>query len=167
MSESLPRSVRRRERLALEPEYREKVNAEARERSRALRADPVSRGLLQEKDREYKRKRRAAEPGWRAETHKQWRGKYPIEATVETYLVGQVEARSGMCPKFNDPGRRGAPDRLVCLPGHPTYYVELKRPKLGVLDGHQERYHADLRAAGQRVWVCWSTEDVDAFFTAI
>jgi hypothetical protein len=132
-----------------------------------LRSDPEQRALLQEKDRNYRRARRAAEPGWRAETHKQWRGRYPVEAKVEKYLVDGVKARGGMCPKFNDPGRRGAPDRIVCLPGHAAYFVELKRPKIGKLDTHQTRYHDDLRAAGQRVWVIWSYEEVDAFFAEI
>jgi hypothetical protein len=96
-----------------------------------------------------------------------YRGSHPTEAKVEKYLVDRVELLGGMCPKFSDPGRRGAPDRLVCLPGHPTYFVELKRPKLGKLDAHQIRYHASLRAAGQRVWVIWSSEGVDDFFAEI
>lgn len=161
------RRARYRERIATEPGYRERRNTEARERFRRLRADPETRALLQAKEREYRRKRRATEPNWRAETHRQWRGRYPVEAKVEQYLVKGVLARGGMCPKFNDPGRRGAPDRLVCLPGHSTYFVELKRPKIGVLDPHQTRYHDSLRSAGQRVWVLWSEKDVDEFFATI
>lgn len=161
------RRIRHLERILTEPGYVEKVNGYARERGRRLRSDPETRAALQTKDREYRRARRAAEPGWRAETHRQWRGQYPVEAKVERYLVDCVKARRGMCPKFNDPGRRGAPDRLVCLPGHPTYYVELKRPKIGKLDAHQIRYHNDLRAAGQKVWVIWSNEEVDDFFTSL
>jgi hypothetical protein len=95
------------------------------------------------------------------------RGRYPTEAKVEKYLVDCVELMGGMCPKFNDPGKRGAPDRIVCLPGHPSYYIELKRPKLGKLDAHQARYHDALRSAGQRVWVLWSKEEVDGFFAEI
>jgi hypothetical protein len=94
-------------------------------------------------------------------------GRYPTEAKVEKYLVDCVELLGGMCPKFNDPGRRGAPDRIVCLPGHPAYFVELKRPKIGKLDAHQVRYHEALRKAGQRVWVIWSKEEVDGFFAQI
>jgi hypothetical protein len=161
------RAERRRERLLTEPGYREKVNTEARERMRRLRADPDAREKLNAAERKYRQKLAIREPGRKAAMHKQWRGKYPVEATVEEYLKQQVKIIGGMCPKFNDPGRRGAPDRLVCLPGHPTYFVELKRPKIGVLDPHQERYHASLRAAGQRVWVLWSKEDVDAFFAGI
>jgi hypothetical protein len=161
------RNQRRRERLLTEPGYRERVNAESRERARRLRADPISREKLNEHEREYRRERRLLEPEWAAQRHRQWRGKYPVEATIEAHLKQHVEIRGGMCPKFNDPGRRGAPDRLVCMPGHPTYFVELKRPKIGVLDPHQQRYHSSLREAGQRVFVLWSKEDVDAFFAGI
>jgi len=95
------------------------------------------------------------------------RGKYPTEASVENYLVDLVKVLGGLCIKFVDPGRRGAPDRIVCLPGHPSYFVELKRPKLGRLDAHQARYHDALRSAGQKVWVIWSKEGVDGFFAEI
>jgi hypothetical protein len=161
------RSERRRVRLLTEPGYREKVNEYARNRARIMRADPVQRAILNEAERNYRRTRRAAEPGWKAECHRLWRGKYPVEATVERYLVDRVKELGGMCPKFNDPGRRGAPDRIVCLPGHASYFVELKRPKIGVVDTHQKRYHDALRAAGQRVWVIWSKEGVDDFFAEI
>ena len=90
-----------------------------------------------------------------------------IEAQVERYLLQCVELLGGMCPKFVDPARRGAPDRLVLLPGHPTYYVELKRPRGGRLPSHQIRYHEKIRAAGQQVWVLHSKQEIDEFLTAI
>lgn len=138
--------LRHIERLSTEPGYREKCN---------------------ERVRKSYRKRLMLTPDWDTERQRQRRGRFPLEAKVEKYLVDGVKARGGMCMKFADPGRRGAPDRLVCLPGHPTYFVELKRPKIGKLDTHQIRYHDDLRAAGQRVWVIWSNEEVDGFFAAI
>jgi len=91
----------------------------------------------------------------------------PRESVIEDHLLLRVAALDGLCIKFVDPGQRGAPDRLVVLPGIPTLYVELKRPHLGRLDSWQERYHARLRARGQRVWVLWSKEDVDAFITEV
>jgi hypothetical protein len=90
----------------------------------------------------------------------------PLEVTVEAYLVERVKALGGMCIKFISPGRRGAPDRLVCLPGH-TIFVELKRPRGGKLGKHQERYHEALRMAGQKLWVIWSKEGVDEFLASI
>ena len=91
----------------------------------------------------------------------------PKEIAVENYLCAAIDERGGFCPKFIDKGRRGAPDRLVILPGHPTYFVELKRPKLGRLAPWQERYHEQLRACGQKVWVLSSTEEVDDFLLSL
>jgi len=106
------------------------------------------------------KKSQAAAHTWRTEARK----KTPLEKHVEERLCTEVERRGGMCPKFVDPSRRGAPDRMVLLPGHPTYFVELKRPKsFGELRSWQIRYHDDIRAAGQKVWVLWGDADVDAF----
>jgi hypothetical protein len=73
----------------------------------------------------------------------------------------------GMCPKFIDPSRRGAPDRMVLLPGRPVFFVEMKREVGGVVKPWQTRYHEDLRALGHRVWVLWSKEEVDAFISEV
>jgi hypothetical protein len=89
------------------------------------------------------------------------------EITIEDYLLECVEARGGFCPKFTSPGMKGAPDRIVCLAGHPAYFVELKRPRGGKTADVQTRYHKKLRAAGQRVWVLWTLASVDAFFAEV
>ena len=89
------------------------------------------------------------------------------ESAVEIYFCGRVADAGGMAPKFKDLGRRGAPDRLAIFDGHPTYYVELKRPKGGKLATWQVRYHADLRAHGQQVWVLNTEAAVDAFMLEI
>jgi hypothetical protein len=90
----------------------------------------------------------------------------PLEEKVERRLVNGVKKRGGMCIKFKDPARRGAPDRIVCVPNE-TYFVELKRPLNGRLAEHQIRYHRALREAGQDVWVIWSYAEVDEFLAAI
>jgi hypothetical protein len=89
------------------------------------------------------------------------------EEVVEEYLVSGVKERGGLCLKFTSPGRRGAPDRIVCLPGKPAFFVEVKRPRGGKLGSHQIRYHDDLRAVGQLIFVLWTKEDVDGFFATI
>lgn len=91
----------------------------------------------------------------------------PRESVIEDHLRDKVLSLDGLCIKFVDPGQRGAPDRLVVFPGMPTFYVELKRPHLGRLDDAQKRYHARLRARGQRVWTLWSKEEVDAFIAEV
>jgi hypothetical protein len=96
-----------------------------------------------------------------------WRKKLAPEAVAEAYLRQRVEERGGMCPKFIDPARRGAPDRMVLLPNRPVYFVEMKRYKMGRVASWQERYHEDLRRLGHKVSVLWSKEDVDAFFLEV
>ncbi len=88
------------------------------------------------------------------------------ERKVEDYLCDKVQARKGFCPKFHHPGRRGAPDRIVMLPGYPSYYVELKRPVGGKLEPWQITYHREIARAGQEVFVLWNRDDVDAFMAA-
>lgn len=89
------------------------------------------------------------------------------EHVVEKYLCDTIKERGGFCPKFNDVGQRGAPDRLVILPGQPVYFVELKRPHKGKLAPWQKRYHEQLRACGQKVWVLNSIEMVDDFLLTL
>lgn len=89
------------------------------------------------------------------------------EAVAERRLVSGVSILGGMCPKFIDPARRGAPDRMVMLPGRPVYFVEMKRARFGRVKPWQTRYHEDLRALGHPVWVLWSEPDVDKFLAEI
>lgn len=164
-------SAREQARRANEPGYRESVNA----KMRARRADPIYKAEFRERENTRARERYAADPEFRtarkasnAKSKRLCLTKTPLEKEVELALRLEVEKRGGMCPKFMDPARRGAPDRLVLLPGHPTYFVELKRPRrLGELKPWQVRYHADIRAAGQRVWTLWGVKEVDAFFAEL
>lgn len=89
------------------------------------------------------------------------------EYVIEKYLCDAIEQRGGFCPKFIDGSRRGAPDRLVIVPGNPVYFVELKRPALGRVAPWQKRYHDQLRACDQKVWILRSLEEVDFFLETI
>ena len=81
------------------------------------------------------------------------------ESDIETYLVRRVSALDGEVSKVRWIGRRGAPDRLVMLPGQ-ILWVELKAPG-HLARPHQSREHARMRAMGQRVEVVDSFERVD------
>lgn len=82
------------------------------------------------------------------------------ESEIEAYLVRQVKAAGGEVRKCTWVGRRGAPDRLVLLPGRAAWYVELKAP--GKMPNQiQVREHARLRELGQQVAVIDSMEGVD------
>ena|ERR1700680_2538158 len=140
--------------------HRERLRVSARARYHANK----------EKNRERNRKYKAAHPEKFLE-YKEKRATrrklVPRESIIEGYLLDRVLALNGLCIKFVDPGQRGAPDRLVVLPGLPTLYVELKRPHLGVLDDAQKRYHQRLRSRGQRVWTLWSKHEVDVFIAEV
>jgi len=84
------------------------------------------------------------------------------ESQVEKYLVKKTKEHGGEIRKVQWVGRRGAPDRLVMLPGH-TVWVELKAPGKKA-QPHQEREHKRLRAMGQRVEVIDSTDGIDQLF---
>jgi hypothetical protein len=99
------------------------------------------------------------------------------EDDVEAYLVKRVKELGGMCPKVEWVGRESAPDRVVMLPEivncrsvdvpARTIWVELKSPKTietfpaNAHERAQDREHARMRAAGQRVAVIGTIEQVD------
>jgi hypothetical protein len=125
------------------------------------------KALNRDKNIEQARQWRETHPERVREYRRNTRQLLPREAAIENYLREKVEALNGLALKFLDPGQRGAPDRLVVLHGHPTYYVELKRPQLGKLSAAQIRYHQRLRNRGQRVWVLNNKEEVDAFIVEV
>lgn len=48
------------------------------------------------------------------------------EKAIEKYLVGQVKAIGGVCLKYSNANMVGYPDRVICLHGGKTVWVELK-----------------------------------------
>jgi len=69
------------------------------------------------------------------------------ESIIERYLVKRVRECGGVALKQVWPGRRGAPDRLVIMPGGKMFFVELKAPGERAKD-HQLRTHDKLRKLG-------------------
>ena len=86
------------------------------------------------------------------------------EATVEQYLVSEAERRGGVAEKVKVAGKRGFFDRLVVMPHGRVFFVELKRPKGGVLSPHQRDRISLYRALCAQVFVIRSIDDVDEFF---
>jgi len=80
-----------------------------------------------------------------------------IERDVEDYLVKRVKALGGECRKVVWPGRRGAPDRLVMLPGFalkPQAEAAARDPAvIAWLQEAQQRVSAALPGSGYCVWV--------------
>ena len=79
------------------------------------------------------------------------------ERLVEAELVAQVASRGGLCLKWESPGCRGVPDRIVLLPGARVAFVEVKSPT-GVLRPEQVRMLRRIRALGFRVAVLRSRD---------
>lgn len=73
------------------------------------------------------------------------------ESTIEAYLRDRVKEMGGKAYKFVSPGNDGVPDRLVCLPGGRTVFVETKRPGEKPTKLQRNR-HKELRKMGQVVF---------------
>lgn len=84
------------------------------------------------------------------------------ESVIEKALVKAVNAAGGHCRKVQFIGHRGAPDRLVMLPGR-VVWVELKAPGEKAKP-HQVREHQRLSASGQRVLVIDRIETIKEVF---
>ena len=83
------------------------------------------------------------------------------ERDIEDYLKRRVTAMSGEIRKVAWPGRAGAPDRLVMLPGRRAVWVELKATGKKPT-AQQVREHNRMRRLGERVEVIDSLEGVEA-----
>lgn len=87
------------------------------------------------------------------------------EHKLEERLRLGVKSLGGKALKLKGPP--GFPDRTAILPGGRTIYIEMKRPRGGVVAEHQEIWHADLRAMGHEVEVLWTMTQVDAWLRKI
>lgn len=85
------------------------------------------------------------------------------ESAIEAYLVATVKELGGEVRKLKWIGRRGAPDRVVMLPGSVLFWIELKRPG-GMAEAHQAREHRRMLAMGQRVIILDTFEKIDQWF---
>lgn len=86
-----------------------------------------------------------------------------LESKIECYLVTQVQNLSGGIRKVKWLNHRGAPDRLVWIPGWKfPKMAELKAPKKP-LEDHQIREHKRLKKMGIACFKLDSFEDIDKF----
>jgi hypothetical protein len=85
------------------------------------------------------------------------------ERDIENTLKDRVKEAGGEVRKVSWPGRVGAPDRVVMLPGR-LVWVELKRPGKKP-DIHQLREHERMRRMGQTVLVIDNIEAIEEVLT--
>ena len=81
------------------------------------------------------------------------------EKDLERYFVQFVKKHGGIAYKFETPGIRGAPDRLVFFPGR-VLFVELKARR-GFLSKAQRLWHRTATQFGFPVLVLRTREEVD------
>lgn len=82
------------------------------------------------------------------------------EKSIERYLVTRVKVSGGRALKYYNAVATGYPDRLVILPQHEAFWVELKSKGKHLRPIQRLRFD-ELKALGQRVYVCDSLQSVD------
>ena len=87
-----------------------------------------------------------------------------VEQEIEKYLVKRVKEVGGVAYKFTSPSHRGVSDRVVCLPGGETWFVELKRQG-GKLSRLQDMFAQDMARLAQQYVCLWSKEQVDQWLS--
>lgn len=90
-----------------------------------------------------------------------------MENKVEAALCKAVALRGGMAVKMSVPGVKGAPDRLVILPGPIMFFVETKRPRGGVMLQHQIKWADRLAKLGVVVAVVKEIDEIDRLLDGI
>lgn len=88
------------------------------------------------------------------------------ESEIERLLVWHVNRLGGVAYKFKSANHRGVADRVVCLPGGQTWFVELKT-KGGRLSPLQRLFAQDMERLGQRYACLWTKEQVDAWVATL
>lgn len=95
-------------------------------------------------------------------TPKKWEVKNVLEKELEAKFKKQVEKYGAKVWKFVSPGKAGAPDRIVLIPGGQCVFAEIKRP--GERPRRLQEYvMQEIGSLGFGVWVIDSFEDVDRF----
>ena len=85
---------------------------------------------------------------------------FRAEAALERRILKACKSLGILCIKFKDPGRRGAPDRLLLAPNGRAGFLELKAPGKKPRR-EQQAYLALLEAQG------FATMVTDDFLEAI
>ena len=84
------------------------------------------------------------------------------EAKVEADIVAWSEMNGGLALKLKIDGQRGFPDRTILMPGGIVLFVEVKKPKGGVVSQQQKDWVRKLQGRGFFVIVATSLEQVVA-----
>lgn len=88
-----------------------------------------------------------------------------LERDIEKRLKTLVKLAGGVAYKLDSRAHKGAPDRVVQLPGKPTVFVELKTDT-GRLGPLQQVELSRIQAAGGMTRVIYGMQALEAFINA-
>lgn len=88
------------------------------------------------------------------------------EILIEGRLIKRVADLGGICEKVQTIGARGFFDRLVLLPSGRVIFVEVKRPKGGIVGAHQAERIERYKKLGATVAIILSEADIDRVLCA-
>ena len=83
------------------------------------------------------------------------------EESVESYLRMRIKDAGGLCIKLNPAGYIGIPDRLIVLPRGWVVFVEVKKPRGGVVGRLQHWWRARLVELGVEHRFVFTRDDVN------
>lgn len=89
-----------------------------------------------------------------------------IEKKVEDELRKRCEINGWQCLKLELNGVRGFPDRTILTP-FGVFFVELKRPKGGVISPHQMYWRGKIRGQEQTWKLVSSLDEVERFIARL
>jgi len=83
-----------------------------------------------------------------------------MEREIEQYFVWTVQRMGGVTYKFRALNCKGVSDRIACLPGGATWFVELKAPN-GRLSPLQRKFAEDMKRLNQNYACLWNKSEID------
>lgn len=83
------------------------------------------------------------------------------EQSIEAYLRDRVRGAGGLCVKLNPASYVGIPDRLVVMPGGRVLFVEVKKPRGGVVGKAQIMWRQKILDLGVGHRFVFTRDDVD------
>lgn len=88
-----------------------------------------------------------------------------LESSIEREFVRYCKSHGAVCLKQNPNWYKNIPDRLVMLPGHRAFFIELKRPGEEPRPG-QRKMLRRLQRMGHKAYYADSLHDAKMIFNA-
>ena len=87
-----------------------------------------------------------------------------LESALEAKLKAKVKQLGGVAFKIDAKSNKGAPDRVIAMPGRPPFFLELKTAT-GKVSPLQAHTHEQLRKLGHEVTIAFGWEEIERAIT--